>query len=93
MLFAILYGKRIPDTQTGLRAFSRETLPRLMEVPGNGYEYEMAVLCRTVRSRMSLRFVPIRTIYENGNSSSHFSPLRDTVRIYRVLFGNVFSRL
>ena len=92
-LFAVIYGKRIPDTQTGLRAFGRDILARLLNVPGAGYEYEMAVLCRAARSRIPLRFVPIRTIYEDGNASSHFSPLRDTVRIYRALFGNVFSRL
>jgi len=93
MLFSIFYGKRIPDTQTGLRAFGRVILANLLKVPGTGYEYEMAVLCRAARSRMQLRFVPISTIYEDDNSSSHFRPLRDTVRIYRVLFGNVFSRL
>lgn len=92
-LFAVLYGRRVPDTQTGLRAFCRAWLPRLMSVPGCGYEYEMAMLCRAARAREPFRFVPIRTIYENNNSSSHFSPLRDTMRIYRMLFANIFTRL
>lgn len=93
LLFVILYGKYIPDTQTGLRAYARKWLPRLAAAPGSGYEYEMATLCRAARTGADFRFVSIRTIYEDGNSSSHFSPLRDTLRIYRMLFGNLFSRL
>ncbi len=93
MLFAAMYGRRVPDTQTGLRAFSRAWLPRLLSVPGVGYEYEMAMLCRAARAREPFKFVLIRTIYENDNASSHFNPLRDTLRIHRVLFANLFSRL
>ena len=92
-VFAILYGRLVPDTQTGLRGFGRELLARLITAPGTGYEYEMSVLCRIARSRIPFSFVPIRTIYENDNASSHFHPLRDTIRIYRVIFGNLFSRL
>ncbi len=93
LLFSILYGRRIPDTQTGLRAFARAWLPRFAAVPGEGYEYEMATLCRAARSGADFKFVHIRTIYEDGNSSSHFSPIRDTIRIYRMLFGNLFSHM
>ena len=38
VLFAMLYGRRVPDTQTGLRAFPRGMLPLLAAVPGSGYE-------------------------------------------------------
>ena len=93
ILFAMLYGRRVPDTQTGLRAFPLDMLPLLAAVPGNGYEYEMSVLCRWVRARRPMEFVPIETIYEDGNASSHFHPLRDTFRIHGALFANVFSRI
>ena len=93
VLFAMLYGRRVPDTQTGLRAFPLGMLSLLAAVPGNGYEYEMSVLCRWVRARRPVEFVPIETIYEDGNASSHFHPLRDTFRIHGALFANVFSRI
>ena len=92
-LFALLYGTFVPDTQTGLRGFGVVLLPRIAAVPGNGYEYEMSVLCRAARSHIPFSFTPIRTIYEADNASSHFSPLRDTIRIYRVIFANLLSRL
>ena len=86
LLFAALFGRWVPDTQTGLRAFRREDLPFFLSVPGTGYEYEMAALATAARARFPFRRHPIRTIYEAGNASSHFQPLRDTIRIHRALF-------
>ena len=34
-------GLRVRDTQTGLRAFSISLLPRMLEIEGSRYEYEM----------------------------------------------------
>ncbi|NLA53591.1 MAG: glycosyltransferase family 2 protein, partial [Clostridiales bacterium] len=42
--FAILYGKWLPDTQTGLRGFSLDLIPLMLEVPGDRFEYEMNML-------------------------------------------------
>ncbi len=41
-----------------------------------------------VSKKNNLKFieVPIETIYENNNESSHFNPLLDSMRIYFVLF-------
>lgn len=94
LLFALLFWRWVPDTQTGLRAFRRQDIPFFLSVPGTGYEYEMAALARAARAGMPFRMTSISTIYEAGNSSSHFHPLRDTIRIHRALFssfwGNVF---
>lgn len=83
--FRSLTRSGVSDTQTGLRGFPISLLPELMTLPGNRYEYEMAVLgylCQTMGAPME---VPISTIYLDGNRSSHFDPLRDSLRIYRVL--------
>lgn len=37
--------------------------------------------------------VPIKTIYEKGNPSSHFNPLVDSLKIYTVLFKYSISSL
>ena len=73
-----------PETMDDRGTLCDEQLP---------YEYEMSVLCRWVRAHRPVEFVPIETIYEDGNASSHFHPLRDTFRIHGVLFANVFSRI
>ena len=81
-VFRLSTGVRIHDTQTGLRAFSHRLLPALRSVPGTRYEYEMNVLMRLAQEGRPLRELPIRTVYLEGNRSSHFHPLRDSARIY-----------
>ena len=92
ILFAALSGRWVPDTQTGLRAFSSSDIPFFLSVPGDGYEYEMAMLMCAARAGMPFCKIPIRTIYEADNPTSHFSPLRDTIRIHRALFAARFGR-
>lgn len=86
-VFHAATGAMLADTQTGLRGIPRDILPRLLEIPGDRYEYEMAVLaywCRHGCTRMPIE-VPIQTIYNDNNRSSHFDPLRDSFRIYSAL--------
>lgn len=86
--FALVLGRWLPDTQTGLRAFPVSLLPMMMSVSGERYEYEMGVLMTLVRGRVPLKTLPIRTIYENGNSCSHFNPVKDTIRINRLVLAD-----
>jgi len=89
-LFKLLYGTYLPDTQTGLRAFDRDLLPFMMRISGERYEYEMHVLIACVKTGLPILSIQSGTIYENRNCSSHFHPLRDSWRVYRILFRNVF---
>ena len=86
--FALVLGRWLPDTQTGLRAFPMSLLPLQMSIQGERYEYEMGVLMALVRKGASMKTLPIRTIYENGNSCSHFKPLQDTIRINRLVLAD-----
>lgn len=85
LLFQLSTGVHLADTQTGLRAFPAALLPWLAGVAGERYEYELTMLLQAVRQGVVLRTVPIRTIYLDDNSSSHFRPVADSVRIYRPL--------
>ena len=89
-VFKLLYGVWLPDTQTGLRAFRREELPFMLNVAGERYEYEMRVLIACATSGIPLIPVTIETIYENGNEGTHFHPIRDSYRIYKVILGGFF---
>ena len=87
-VFWALYGQYLPDTQTGLRAFRREELPFMIEVAGERYEYEMNVLIACARASIPMIPLTIETVYENDNAGSHFHPVRDSIRIYKVILGN-----
>ena len=90
VLFRLLYGIRLRDTQTGLRGIplTERSLPGLLNLPGEGYEYEMEMLARSAALfPAGAEEVEIQTIYsEASDAVSHFRPLRDGMRIYAVLF-------
>ena len=90
-VFRLLYGQYLPDTQTGLRAFRKEELPFMADVEGERYEYEMKVLIACSRARIPMIPITIETIYENENEGTHFHPIRDSWRIYKVILGSFFK--
>jgi glycosyltransferase involved in cell wall biosynthesis len=92
-IFAFVTGAKLMDTQTGLRAFPRNSLPELLGLDGEHYEYEMTVLTHVCRMGSKPVEVPIETVYIDGNRASHFDPIRDSMRIYFVLVRFYFSAL
>ncbi len=89
--FMLLYGHWLGDTQTGLRGISRALLPRMLEVPGSRFEYEMNMLIHCSGWNVGFETVPIATIYLEANAGTHFRPFHDSVCIYRLLFANFFK--
>jgi glycosyltransferase involved in cell wall biosynthesis len=81
----LVLGQNLTDTQTGLRAIPRRLIVRLLKVPASGYEFELEMLIAAKHQAIAIVEQPIRTIYEPGNPTSHFQPLRDSMRIYFVL--------
>ena len=88
VIFKLLYGVWLPDTQTGLRAFGPEEIAFMAEVDGDRYEYEMNVLIACARRMLPIRTLTIETIYEDNNAGTHFHPIRDSWRIYKVILGS-----
>ncbi|MFN3325911.1 MAG: glycosyltransferase [Bryobacteraceae bacterium] len=82
----LLLGQRLGDTQTGLRGIPRDLLPALLSIPSTGYEYELDMLITAKHGGIRIVEEPIRTIYIDGNRSSHFNPVLDSLRITFVLF-------
>ena len=83
--FFLMTGLWVRDTQTGLRGIPYALLEPLARIPGERYEYEMAVLASARHHPGKPVQVPIETVYEANNVSSHFNQLLDTIRIYRSL--------
>lgn len=91
LVFQILYGKHIQDTQTGLRAISNDFLAHCGEVPGERFEYEIKMLIDAVSRKIRIIEVPIRTVYFDHNRETHFHPVKDSLRIYRIIFSSFFK--
>ncbi len=92
-LFGYLSGLKLTDTQTGLRGIPKSSMPWMMEMKGERFEYEMNMLIECKRHNMDILEVPIKTIYIDENASSHFNPLLDAIRIYSLLGKFAFSSI
>ncbi len=80
--FRLMTGVSLEDTQTGLRAIPKCRFASFLSCPGSRYEFEMGFLAGVSREERIVE-VPIETIYLNGNSSSHFRKVADSIRIAR----------
>ena len=88
-----LAGVSVSDTQTGLRGIPAGFMKKLLSVKGERFEFETNMLMETKNENIPIVEVPIRTIYIEENKSSHFHPIKDSIRIYRIFASFLFSSL
>lgn len=84
-VFKFFTGTPLKDTQTGLRVYPRDFMMEALNIKPDRYEFELEALLRYYRCGMGIiRQVPITTVYEENNPSSHFNPIKDSIRIYAI---------
>lgn len=88
-----LTGITVSDTQTGLRGIPAAFMEQLLMVKGERFEFETNMLLETRNKKVPIVEVPIRTIYIEENKTSHFNPVRDSVKIYMIFGKFLFSSL
>ena len=91
-LFRLLYGIRLSDTQTGLRAIPRGCLERFERIEGERFEYETNMLLAMKRAGIRFLEQPIATVYDEEDYSSHYNAVKDSWRIFRIMFKGLFRR-
>ncbi len=91
-IFSALTGTSLSDTQSGLRGIPTALVSSVLRLGGERYEYEMNMLTHAAHSA-GIAEVPIETIYLDGNRSSHFNPIWDSMRIYFILLRFAASSL
>lgn len=84
-IFKLVSASSIWDTQSGLRAFSFEMIPFLINIKGDRYEYEINVLLEAVKNNIKINETTIKTVYIANNKSSHFRTIRDSALIYKEI--------
>ena len=89
-IFKIFVGMTLSDTQTGLRAIPKDDLQILRTIPGDRFEYETNMLLAMKTNGIAFEEVKIRTVYIEENKSSHFHPIRDSWRIYKLILAHFF---
>jgi len=93
IVYSIILGKKIEDTQTGLRSLPIDLARSSLNIASNRYEFETEQLALAARSGLNFIQVPIKTIYIDNNATSHFNPIVDSIRIYIALAKYALSSL
>jgi len=83
---SLFCGRQFPDTQCGFRIYSADLLRRLPPRGGH-FETETELLMRASLLNLTIEWVPIRTIYDNGITphSTNFHNLFDSLRVIGVV--------
>ena len=90
LLFRLMYGIRLSDTQTGLRAIPRSLLKPFCQIEGDRFEYETNMLLTMKRLGIPFAEQPITTVYDAEDYSSHYNALKDSWRIFKIMFKGLF---
>jgi len=90
-MFLTSCGLKISDTQTGLRAIPAEYLPIFVKTAGDRYEYETNMLLDFGKNNVPFEEVKIKTVYIDENATSHFDPIRDSIKIYKQILKYILS--
>ena len=74
-LLKLAHGLSLTDTQTGLRGMSAELARKFLTIRANRYNFELDMLLDVKKLGVTIKEIPIETIYLDYNKSSHFNPI------------------
>lgn len=90
-LFQLFYGGRLEDTQTGLRGIPSQVLPQILNLKGDRYEYEINMLIFVKKRSLSIREIPIQTLYFENNAGSHYNSVIDSMKVFIKLISGLLK--
>ena len=80
MCISIASGARVTDSQSGFRLYSAHLL-RSVKTRTDGFDMESEIIVRAGRRGLKIVTIPIELGFVNGIATSHYKPLKDTLRI------------
>ncbi|HJT17310.1 MAG TPA: glycosyltransferase family 2 protein, partial [Thermoanaerobaculia bacterium] len=73
-------GRKVTDSQSGFRLYSANLL-RNVRLRTDGFDMESEVIVRAGRDGFKIKTIPIDLSFVDGIATSHYKPLKDTLRI------------
>lgn len=78
-------GRPVVDSQSGQRYYPRAVMDLALQLPNDGFVFESEILIEAARRGIYTVSVPIEARYADDRRASHFRPLRDVMRITRMI--------
>lgn len=60
----------------------------MLDIKGERFEYESKMLIHAFENHMRIKEIPIETVYYEENSGTHFNPIKDSIKIYSIIFSS-----
>jgi UDP-N-acetylglucosamine---dolichyl-phosphate N-acetylglucosaminyltransferase len=86
-IVSLLCGRRVPDSQTGFRAY-RSDLLRRVALHSSRYDLETEIIIKAARKGFRIGHCRIQTIY--SGEVSRFRNVQDSLRFLAVVFKSFF---
>lgn len=93
ILFRLLFGTHLEDTQTGLRGIVMNHLKKMVYLKGERFEYEINMLVYAKVQGIPFLEVPIQTLYFDKNSGSHYKAIIDSMKVFHRFIVGFFRSL
>ncbi len=84
-VFKHFVGLPLNDVMSGLKGLPKAFIYKLIEARGERFEFVTTTLLEVKKCNLDIIQIPIQTIYINGNETSHFRPVLDSVKIYKTI--------
>lgn len=87
-------GQAIEDSQSGFRVYPAQLirLCRFDLSRDRSFVFESEIIIEAARHRFLCAFQPVQTTYPKNARPSHFRPVKDIVRITRMVFWRLLTR-
>lgn len=85
LLVSILWNTSIPDLNSGMRIFSRDSLMKWVNHIPDGFSCTSTATLAALNHKQMINFIPIHYKRRHVASSSKFLPFRDTLQLLKVL--------
>ena len=82
---AFASGTNVTDSQSGFRFYSMKLIDAV-PLRAEGFDMESEVIVRAGRAGFRIEMIPIDLGFVNGVSTSHYRPVKDTIRIAITVF-------
>jgi len=84
-----LSGQRIPDLNSGLRAFKRDIAMKFFRLLPSGFSFTTTITLAMLTNDYNVLYVPINYYERTGNSK--INPIRDTVSFFSLVTRMILS--
>jgi len=85
LIFFLITKKKIIDTQTGLRFYSKLISNKFLKIKPNGFDFHNIMNYFLIKKKIKYKEIKIKTIYFEKNKKTRFKGFKDSIKILKQI--------